>query len=286
MGIACMIGGGALGTANDAVLKGLTAGYPVGEIMFVRGFFMMIPVAFFVWRAGGITTLITQNYKDHAIRAGLMICGTYLFVSGLRYLPLANAISIAFAGPLFITALAGPMLGERVGWRRWMAVLAGFIGILIIFQPGGSVFQWAALFPLGASCTGALRDILTRKMSARESSVSMLTYSTIGVTLGGLFSLPFGWQPVASADWMYFVFNGVLISGAHFLMIETFRHAEAALVAPFKYTTVIWATLFGYMFFAEVPGYNLIIGGAVVIASGIYILHREHLRRGVRSSQN
>ena len=244
----------------------------------------MVPIAFLVWRAGGIATLATRNYKEHAIRAGLMICGTYLFVSGLRYLPLADAISIAFAGPLFITVLASPMLGERVGWRRWMAVLAGFVGILIIFQPGGSVFQWAVLFPLGASCTGALRDILTRKMSAKESSVSMLTYSTIGVTLGGLFSLPYGWQPVASADWIYFVINGVLIGGGHFLMIETFRHAEAALVAPFKYTTVIWATLFGFVFFTEVPGASMMIGGAVVIASGIYILHREHLRRGARNA--
>ncbi|MBT6094996.1 MAG: DMT family transporter [Rhodospirillaceae bacterium] len=161
-----------------------------------------------------------------------------------------------------------------------MAVLVGFVGILIIFRPGGSVFQWAALFPLAASCTGALRDILTRKMSATETSEALLAYSTIGVALGGLGSLPFTqWQPVAWGDLGLFALNGLLIGGAHFLMIETFRYAQAALVAPFKYVSVIWATIFGFFMFGDVPESSTMIGGVVVISSGIYILHRERQRR-------
>ena len=275
-----MVGGGALLTANDTLLKWLTGGYPVGEIMFVRGLFVMVPIAFLVWRAGGIETLVTRNIRDQALRAALMIAGTYMFVTGLRYLPLADAISIAFAGPLFVTAMADPLLGERVGWRRWMAVLIGFAGILIIFRPGGTAFQWAALFPLGASFTGALRDILTRKLSASDSSESLLTYSTVGVALGGLASAPFGgWQPVPMTDLAVFVAIGVLIAGAHFLMIETFRYAEVALVSPFKYVSVLWATVFGYLVFGDIPSSSTLLGGAVVISSGIYILHRERLRR-------
>lgn len=279
-GIVCMVAGAALLTANDAVIKWLTGGYPVGQILFLRGIFVLVPIAFFVWRAGGISTLRTRDYKGHAIRAALVLLGTFLFVSGLRYLPLAEAISIAFAGPLFITALAPPLLGERVGWRRWMAVLAGFVGVLIIFKPGGAVFQWAALFTLGASLTGAFRDLLTRRMSAGETSEALLFYTSLGVMLGALASAPFGWKPVALADWGWFALNGLLIGGAHFLMIETFRYAEAALVAPFKYSTVLWATVFGYMIFGDVPETTTLIGGAVVVSAGIYILHRERKRRG------
>lgn len=277
-GIAFMMAGGALLTANDAVLKWLTGGYPVGEIMFVRGLFVLPVIGFFVWR-GGLASLRVHDRASHALRAGLMIGGTYLFVTGLRLLPLADAISIAFAGPLFVTAMAGPMLGEHVGWRRWMAVLAGFAGILIIFQPGSGMFQWAALLPLAASGTGALRDIMTRKMSASETSESLLFYSTCGVMLGGLGSLPFGWVRVADGDWLLFATSGVLIGGAHFCMIETFRHAEAALVSPFKYVNVLWASLFGFLVFADVPAPATVLGSAVVISSGIYILQRERRRR-------
>jgi drug/metabolite transporter (DMT)-like permease len=279
-GIACMVAGGAFLTANDAVLKMLTGGYPVGQLMFLRGMFVMLPITYFVWRAGGLNALVIHSFRAHAMRAAVMIAGTYLFVSGLKYLPLADAISIAFAGPLFVTALAPVMLGERVGWRRWMAVLAGFVGILIIFRPGGSVFQWAALFPLAASCTGAMRDILTRKFSATETSEALLFYSTVGVALGGLLSLPVvDWQPVSGRDWGFLVLNGLLIGGAHYLMIETFRYAEAALASPFKYTTVIWATLLGYLMFGDVPEATTFIGGGVVVASGIFILHRERQQR-------
>ena len=280
-GMLCLVVGGALMTASDSVLKWLTSGYPVGQIMFLRGLFGLIPILIFVQQAGGIDALVTRNYRDHILRSGLMVGGTFLYVTGLRFLPLADVISIAFAGPLFITALASPMLGEHVGWRRWIVVLIGFTGIFIIFRPGGAVFQWAALFPLAASCTGALRDILTRKMSVSETSVSLLFYSTIAIALGGLVTAPFGsWQPVIIRDWLFFVLTGLLTGGAHFLMVEAFRLCEAALVAPFKYTSVLWAILFGYFIFREVPELNTLVGASVVISSGIYILHRERkLRR-------
>jgi len=278
--IFCMILGGALLTANDSVLKWLTTGYSVGQIIFLRGIFVLIPILIVVHRAGGIKSLATINHTDHMIRSVLMVGGTFLFVTGLRYLPLADAISIAFAGPLFTTALAFPLLGEHVGWRRWIGVLIGFIGILIIFRPGSSMFQWAALFPLGASCTGALRDLLTRKMSVSETSGALLFYSTIVIILGGLITAPFGgWHSVANGDWLLFFLAGVLIGGAHFLMIEAFRYSEVAIVAPFKYISVIWAILFGYFIFHDVPELETLVGCAVVISSGVYIIHREYKLR-------
>ena len=181
--ILCMVLGSAALTANDAVLKWMTSDYHVAQIMFCRGLFIGIPLTILVWRAGGLRILQTSNAKGHFLRALLVIAGTFLFVSGLKYLPITDAVAIAFAGPLFITALAPKFLGERVGWRRWVAVSAGFLGIMLIIRPGSDVFQWAALLPLAASLTGAFRDILTRGMSAKESSEALLCYTSFGVVL-------------------------------------------------------------------------------------------------------
>ena len=277
--VLCMLLGVAVLTANDALLKWLTGGYHVGQIMFCRGLFVAIPLAFLIWQSGGLRSLHTDNPKGHLIRALLVISGTFLFVSGLKHLPLTDAIAIAFAGPLFITALAPPLLGEHVGWRRWMAVLAGFIGIVIIMRPGLGAFQWAALLPLAASLTGAFRDILTRGMSATETSVALLFYTSLGVLFASMVVSPFVWQPVPIADWGWFAMNGFLIGSAHFLMIETFRYGEAALVAPFKYSGVIWAAVFGYIIWGDIPDLRTVTGVTVIIIAGIYILHREHVHR-------
>lgn len=277
--ILCMLLGVAVLTANDALLKWMTGGYHVGQIMFCRGLFVFIPLALLIWRGGGLRSLHTDNPKGHLIRALLVILGTFLFVSGLKHLPLTDAIAIAFAGPLFIAALAPPLLGEYVGWRRWMAVLSGFIGIVIIMRPGGGVFQWAALFPLAASLTGAFRDILTRGMSETETSVALLFYTSLGVVLASMVISPFVWQPVPFADWGWFAVNGFLIGSAHFLMIETFRYGEAALVAPFKYSGAVWAAIFGYFIWGDIPDLGTVMGVTVVVVAGLYILHRERVRR-------
>ena len=161
-----------------------------------------------------------------------------------------------------------------------MAVLSGFIGIVIIMRPGGGVFQWAALFPLAASLTGAFRDILTRGMSETETSVALLFYTSLGVVLASMVISPFVWQPVPFADWGWFAVNGFLIGSAHFLMIETFRYGEAALVAPFKYSGAVWAAIFGYFIWGDIPDPGTVMGVTVVVVAGIYILHRERVRRG------
>lgn len=278
-GVFYMIAGGALLTANDAVMKWLTGGYPTGQIMFIRGLFAFIPIGFLVWHAGGWRRLRINNLKGQGARALLVVMGTFCFVTGLSLLPLADAISIAFAGPLFVTALAAGYLKEVVGWRRWSAVCIGFIGVLVIIRPSGEAIQWAALFPLVASFTGAVRDIITRRIASTEQSECMLIVTTGAVCLAGLATLPFGWVAIEKLDWLLFALSGVLLGGAHFLMIDTFRHAEAALVAPFKYTTIIWAVVLGYLVWGDFPDSWTLIGASVVVASGLYILKRETRRK-------
>ena len=277
--ITAMVLGAAVLAANDAVLKWLTNDYHVGQIIFCRGIFVSLPLTVLIWNAGGLKSLRTVNPTGHALRAALVIVGTFFFISGLAYLPLAEAIAIAFAGPLFITALAQPLLGERVGWRRWSAVLTGFVGILLIVRPGNAVIQWAVLLPLMASLAGALRDLLTRHLSSQENTVALLFYTTIGVIFASLATIPFIWIPVPLADWGWFATCGFLVGFAHFLMIETFRYGEATLVAPFKYSGVIWAGLLGYLIWGDIPGLTAVIGVSILILSGIYIFHREQIHR-------
>jgi len=274
-GIVCMLLGVILLCLNDALIKSLTLGYPVGELLFVRGLFICPWILVLAQRAGGLRALRVTNVKGQAWRGLCVIAGSFLFVTGLRYLPLADAVAIAFTGPLFITAMAPYALGEKVGWRRRGAVLAGFLGVLIMARPGGEALQWAVLLPLGAALCGGVRDLITRRIARSETTVAMLGVTTAVVMLAGLATAPWGWAPLRGPDLWVFAASGVVVAGAHYLMIEAFRHAEAALVAPFKYTTMIWAVLFGYLFFGDLPDAWTLAGAAVVVLAGLYILHRE-----------
>ncbi len=276
-----MLAGGAVLTLNDGLVKILTTGYPTGQVLAIRGLFVFLPILFFAWRAGGVATMWQiRSWKGQALRGFCVIGGSFSFVTGLSYLPLADAIAIAFAGPLFVTAMAPFLLGEQVGWRRWSAVIVGFIGVLIIVQPGTSAFQWFAIFPIMASFLGGLRDIITRKLAPTETSVAVLFVTTVAVCGAGFASYPFAdWQPIATDYLMYFCASGILVGVAHYCIIEAFRYGEAALVSPFKYGNLLWATFFGFFLFGELPTLMTLGGAAILTFSGLYILHRETRKR-------
>ena len=201
------------------------------------------------------------------------------FVTGLSFLPLAEAIVLTFASPLFVTALAPPLLGETVGWRRWLAVLVGFVGVLIMIRPGGEAMRWFVLLPLGAALTFGLANIVTRSISATESSVSILCVSMVSVTVVSLATAPFGWRAPSTSDVALLALAGILLGCAHFLMIEAFRLAEAAVAAPFHYSAVIWALILDLVIWVNWPDSWVMGGAVIVILSGLYILRRETLRR-------
>ena len=270
-----MVAGSALLSLNDALLKWLATDLPVGQILFVRGCFALSLIALLAWHLGRRARLRIINFPAQIARALLTVASTFAFITGLRYMPLAEAIAIAFAGPLFVTLLAALLLREQVGWRRWSAVVVGFCGVLIMLRPAGGALNWAVLLPLGASFGGALRDIITRKMSFTESSVATLGFTTLIVTLAGLCTLPIGWQPLREFDIGLLALGSIVVTSAHFLLIETFRLAEASLVAPFKYLSIVWGTLYGFLIWGDVPGFWVWLGSALLIGSGLYIFYRE-----------
>ncbi|MGH6622259.1 MAG: DMT family transporter [Alphaproteobacteria bacterium] len=281
-GILLLMSGSAVLVLSDAITKLLTARYPVGQIICIRAVFTLIPILLLAWHAGGLHTLRIRNVPMQIVRAGCAVASSALFIAGLIFLPLADCTALAFSGPLFVTALATPMLGEKVGWRRWSAVCVGFMGVLIMLRPTGGSLQWAALLPVLGAVAGAFRDTITRKVRLTASPLAVLAFTMAAMALAGLWTLPFGWEPVAGNDLLLLATSGILLGGAQYLVIHAFYLAEASVIVPFKYMSLIWAALLGYAMWGDVPNRWLIVGAALVVGSGLYIMHRESrlARRG------
>lgn len=277
--IMMLLGIGVL-TVNDALMKLANEGLPLGETLALRTLFVWLPILYFAHRAGGLRALRVYDWRRQLLRSSFLIFSSWCYFFGLRALPLAEVVAIASVGPLFLTMLAGPFLGETVGWRRWAAVGVGFVGALIVIQPGGAGFGWAALFPLGAALAGAGRDILQRQMSlGSESSVAILAVSATCVGLSGAVTMPFAWQTPSWQALGMIALAGLLLGAAHYLMIEALRLAEAASIAPLRYSNFLWGALWGFIVWGVLPKDSTWFGVAIIAASGIYILRREAMRR-------
>ena len=279
-GIACMVAGAGLLTISDGFVKWLTDGYPVTQIIVIRGAFILLPMFILAWRMGKLSSLRVTRPGWQALRALLFTVSVFLFLNGLRFNPLAINTAIAFASPLIITALAVPFLGESIGWRRWSAVLVGFCGVLVIVRPIGESINVYALLPLATAVTSAVQDIVTRRISDTESALSVLLCSTVFVMLAASgFAFDGSWQLPTLSDFSFLVLTGLLSGAAHYLLIETFVLAEAAVVAPFRYSALVWGLLIGFFVWGDLPTGSDWFGIFLIVGSGIYIVHRESKRR-------
>lgn len=265
-------------TANDAATKHLVQTYPVGQVIGLRQAATLLVLLPYVMLFSHWSQLRMVDVRGQLTRGLLFIAGSALIVWSLAELPLATVITMLFLSPVFMALLAAPMLKERVGRHRWVAVIGGFIGVLIILRPGAAAFQWLLLLPLAAAAVNSLRDVMTRRMSRSESSMSMLFWSNIILMAGGFATLPLGWKPVDGAAAMWIVAAGIFNGAAHFCMIEALRRGEASLLAPVRYTALLWAALFGYLIWGEVPDAWLWAGAAVVVATSLYMINQERIR--------
>jgi drug/metabolite transporter (DMT)-like permease len=268
----------------DALAKWLGETYPIAELVFFRSLFALLPVFFIHWQQrDSIASLKPRWWFGHLLRAVFSLGAIFTFFTGLRYLQLAEALSIAFAAPLFVTALSVPILGERVGPRRWAAVVVGFLGVLVMTRPGAEAFQPEALYILAAALCYALSMLVTRRLARSETTPAiMLSGICVALAVSAL-ALPFGWRTPAGADFWLFVLLGVVGGIGMYFMTQAYRYAPAAVIAPFDYTALLWGTAIGWLVWQELPGTNVWFGAAIVIASGLYIVHRE---TRVRTSPN
>ncbi len=284
--IALMVIASGLLTVNDAIVKWLTQSYPVGQVMTLRGVFVIVAVV--AWAAARHRTsrLRVSNWRLQLTRGALMTISTFLFVTALSLMPIADAIAIAFAGPVIATALAALLLREAVGWRRWSAIGVGFTGVVIMVRPTPDLIRLIAIVPLLAAFVGAFRDIVTRKMgTGGESTLAIMLISTSIVTVAGLATIPLGWSPLRVTDLGLFIGSALLVALAQALMIESFRLGAVGLVGPFKYTSLVWAVLLGFLIWGDLPDPWTWVGSTLVVGSGLYIWRREMVLARLRRSR-
>lgn len=260
----------------DACAKLLGEGYAISQIILARNGIGALVVLVFVALSGrGFWRLRAHRLDLLFWRIVFSLGAGFLFFTGLRYLPLADAFAIAFTAPLFITALSGPLLGEQVGFRRWAAVIVGFLGVLVVIQPGTASFRPEAFLPLGAALCYAFTMLVSRRMTREMTTSAIMFWSSLGAALAALVLMPSQWQTPTRDDLAVFLFMGVIGTLGMSLITQGYRFAPAAVIAPFDYSALLWAVLLGWLIWQDIPGINVWIGAAILIGSGLYILHRE-----------
>lgn len=270
-----MIAAVGLLTLSDALAKYLAQSYPLEQVLGLRHAVVVIVLIAYAAGIVGYEQLATRNWPGQLLRGVLFLSGAVLMVASVQVLPLATVTSLTMTAPMFVAALSVPMLGERVNAARWFAILGGFVGVLLIVRPGSAAFEWAMLLALGSALSNGLRDLVTRRLSRTESSLSQLFWSNVVVTLACFVLYDADWQPLDAAGATWFVAGGVLNAVAHFLAIEAMRAGEAALVAPFRYTALVWASVVGFIVWGHVPSAWVLLGASVIAASGIGMILME-----------
>lgn len=260
----------------DTLAKYLMKDYPMVQVVWARFFFHMLIVSVFLGiRVRQVAT--SRSPKLQVIRSCLMLATTSLFFTGLQFLPLATATTLMFLSPIFVTVLAIPLLGEQVGLRRWVGVALGFCGALVVVRPGMVALEWSMLIVIAAALSHALYQILTRSVRAEDSPTTSLFYTGLAGAVVMSMVVPFHWQAVSAPAWPLFLGLGIAGCVGHLCFIRGFQRAPASLVAPFSYTSLLWAALSGYLLFNELPDGWTLTGASLIIVAGLYIFRRQRL---------
>jgi drug/metabolite transporter (DMT)-like permease len=275
LGIALALMAFALFSSTDAMIKWLSAGYPVHQMLFFNAAFSLVPVALFTFHTGGLPQLRTRRFGLHLLRGATGMTAAFCAFTAFSLMPLADAYAILFATPLLITVLSVPLLGETVRWRRGMAVVVGFGGVLVMLQPGGGSLDFAAGAAMLAAAASALSIVLVRKLSATETTASIAFYTNAIVVVVMAALLPFGFVVPSFADLALMAVAGLSAGSAVMLLVAGYRRAQAAVVAPFQYSQMLWGVGLGLLFWGDVPASSVAFGATIVVASGLYILYRE-----------
>ncbi len=280
-GILLMLATGLLFSVMDTLSKEMTRHYPVLQVIWARYFFhMLIMLAALAPTRPWRTLLGSRRPGLQLGRSLAVVLSSALFVAAIKFIPLADATAVNFVAPLLVTALSVPLLGEKVGVRRWTAVAVGFLSVLVVIRPGPGMAHWAVLLPLAGAVCYALYQITTRMLAGIDAWPTTALYSGVVGVIGTSLLVPFAWRPPEWTGWLAFIGLGVLGSASHLLLIRAFALAPASTLSPFGYVQLVWAIVAGIVVFGDVPDAWTLVGAALIAGSGLYVLLREsHLRR-------
>lgn len=273
--VAYLLFGIAAGLSLDLCAKWLLADYSLPQFVFLRSIFGLLFFFFAARFYGGLGGLKTGRWQWHLLRTLLATGAMFGFFYGLSKMPLVNALTIAFTAPLFVTGLSVPLLGEHVGWRRWLAVVLGFIGALIVLRPGAAIFDLAAIGLIVSAICYAGLALTARKLAATESSFSLAVYVVVGPLLVSSTLVQGNFTSPTIGAWFLFVLAGLCSALAWVGIVNGYRRAPPALLAPFEYTALVGAAIAGYLIWDEVPDIWVVTGGLIIIGSGLFIVYRE-----------
>ena len=276
-GIAYTMGSTVTFACLDTLIKYLTAFYPVLELAWARYVFQIALLPFVLRGTRPRDLLRTKRLGLQIVRSMLLVSATLTFFFAVRGMPIADASAIGMVAPLLITALAIPLLGEKVGPRRWSAVAVGLFGALVIIRPGFGVFDWVAVLPLASATCYAFYQITTRILAGIDPPATTFFYSgVVGIVVLSV-AAPFVWVWPSPGGWGLMIGLGLLGGGGHFMIIHALRRAQASVLAPFSYIQIVWVTALGYFVFGDFPDGFTILGALIVISSGAYIVYRENV---------
>jgi drug/metabolite transporter (DMT)-like permease len=259
----------------DAAAKFLGEEMPIPMIVWGRYLFNLI-LLLAIFRGPKLRRALTLRRPwMTTLRGVLLLSMTYVFFTAIHYIPLADAVAIGFVAPLFVVALSIPVLGEKVGPRRWAAVGVGFIGVVVMLRPGFAEVHWAYGLMLVLALMFAIFVLMTRILTRTEESIPMLFHGTIVGTIGASFMVPAFWMTPTPVQWAILAAMGGMGALAHILLINAYRAGEASILAPFQYSQIVFAAIAGYLIFGEFPDIWVWSGTAILVASGIYIWYRE-----------
>lgn len=281
LGVLLMLGGDFMFSLNDAMGKWLVVTLSVGQVLFVRSVGAFVVLGPMIARQGTRALFALDRPWLQVARATLTAVETALFYASVYYLPLADVFSFYMAGPIYVAALSHLVLGERVGWRRWAAILVGFAGVLIMLKPSGD-FSLASIYAVAGSVLFAVTIILGRLLRG-TSDTTLVTWQTICSAILGLAMVAVlgGWQTPTPVEWAGMLLLGIVSCIAHLMIVRALKLAPAAVLAPLHYTLLLWGVVFGWIFFGDVPGVRILLGSAIVVLAGLFIFHRQNVKSTV-----
>ena len=261
---------------NDIIYKNLTMNFPVWEAVFFRAFSGSIISLYLVYHSG-ISSIKTKKPIRHFVRAFSAVGCVVLYIFGIKYLLLSENIAIAHSAPIIAALLAVPILGEKIGFHRILAIIIGFIGVLVIIKPGTDLFQLKSLLPIGSALFMASVYITTRSLMNTESSTSIVFYYSFALLFTSIIFFPSDFVIPDTFNLILALSLGMMGSMGHYFMSQAAKHADVAVTSPFEYSSFIFVGVMGYVFFYEIPSHSVVLGSMLIILSGVYVAYRERL---------